>query len=185
MSELRDPMDLLPVLQLVTASGDAAPVFARQALLDRLSRPHRFRIVGHGSGGQILAASGRALAEAQGLLRQAYGASIGFGTPSVHTYVDAHTGMLMVPVVFMRIDAPRARGPELRNLLEERRARMQEVEMRRDRVVLRAEMQLSRTLDLEDRIASSTGGAAQVLSWLVRYEPATPAHATDKKECGA
>lgn len=171
---VRDAFDLLPLRQVVTAGEGTEPAFARQPLLNRLSKPQRYAIVGHGSGGQILAAGERALAEARTVLRQAYGPAIAFGTPVVHSYVDPQAGARMVPVLFLRIDAPRAHGPQLQQLLKDHGADLQQLEMRRERVVLRAEIELARALDLESGIAEITDGASQVLSWLVRYQPASP-----------
>jgi hypothetical protein len=178
--QMRDPLDLLPLRQHVKAGGEAARGFARQALLDQLSKPGRYRIVGDGQGAQVLAASESALAEARTLLQQAYGSSIVFGTPTVHTYVDAEAGTTMVPVIFVRIDAPRGHGRELHSLLQARGAHVRETGVQRDRIVIRAEAVLARALDLEHAIAELTDGAAQVLSWLVRYEPANQPHPHDK-----
>jgi hypothetical protein len=166
---VRDRLDLLPLRQAVVAKGDAALVFARQGLLDGLSRPDRYHVVGHGNGGQILAASEFALAEAQVVLRQAYGDLVTFGVATVHTYVDAEAGGLMVPVLFLRVDAPRCHMQELLDLLEARAARMKEVDVRRDRVVLRAEAEFSRALDLQRRVHALTDGSAHFLSWLLGY----------------
>lgn len=170
---VRDALDLLPLRQAVTAGEGREAAFARQVLLDRLSKPQRYAIVGHGSGGQILAAGERALAEARTVLRQAYGSAIAFGTPIVHSYVDPRAGERMVPVIFLRIDAPRAHGPQLQQLLNERGADLREIEARRERIVLRAEIELGHALDLESGIAEITDGASQLLSWLVRYQPAS------------
>lgn len=170
-----DRLDLLPLRQAVTATGDATPVFARPALLEGLSKPGRFRILGHGQGGQILAASAYALAEAQVLLRQAYGERVTFGIVSVHTYVDEGSGEVMVPMLFARIDAPRRHMHELLGLLKARGARMQDVELRRDRVLLRAELAFARAVDLHHTVLVATDGSAHFLSWLLGYRPARDA----------
>ena len=172
---VRDKLDLLPLRQVVRATGDALPAFARPALMEWLSRPDRYRIVGHGSGGQILAASEWALADAQLVLRQAYGPLVTFGSPAVHTYVDPREECLMVPVIFLRIDAPRVHARELQQVLAEHGAVLQEVDLQRAGVVLRAEIALSRALGLPRRIGELTDGAAHILSWLIRYERALPA----------
>ena len=169
---VRDPLDLLPLRQMVAASGDAAPVLARQDLLDRLSRPHRYRIVGRGNCGQILAASELALAEARVLLRQAYGDLLTFGATSVHSYVDPQTKTPMVPVLFVRIDAPRAHRRDLLDILKGRRADLKDVERQRDRVVLRAELEFSRALGLQREVLELADGSAHFLSWLLEYRRA-------------
>jgi hypothetical protein len=177
VSPARDRMDLLPLRQLVTGNGDAASAFARQSLLDGLSRPDRFRIVRHGEGAQILAAGEHALSEAQVVLRQAYGALVTFGEPSVHTWVDPREETLMVPVMFMRADVPRPQLPALLEVLQERAATARDVEVQRSRAVIRAEVPLVRGLGLERQILEITDGSAHVLSWLLRYERATAAPA--------
>ena len=68
--QVREPFDLLPLRQLVSATGGGDRVFAQQVLLDQLSRPGRFRIVRHGSGAEVLAANERALAEARSRSRK-------------------------------------------------------------------------------------------------------------------
>jgi hypothetical protein len=170
--QFRDKLDLLPLRQAVTPAGDAASAFATRGLLDWLSKPDRFQIISHGHGGQILAIGELALTEAQQLLRQAYGALVGFGEPTVHTYVDPQAGCLMVPVMFLRVEAPRAHATELLRIVEGRAARVQEVDVQKHRVVLRAELRLSRLIGLERAIVDATGGSAHILCWLLRYEAA-------------
>jgi hypothetical protein len=172
--QVRDPLDLLPLRQRVSARGGADRVFAQQVLLDQLSRAERFRIIRHGSGAEILAANERALAEARSILRQAYGAAIEFGAAAVHTFPDARTGKLMVPILFVRLDAPRAHARALQQMLKDRGAPAQDVTLSRDRVVIRVEIELLLALDLERAVATETDGAAQFLCWLLRYEPAMP-----------
>lgn len=176
----RDPIDLLPLRQMVAASGDAARVFAGQAMLDWLSRPGRYQLVACGGSAQILAASEWALAEAQVVLRQAYGDLVRFGIPAVHTYVDADSGAAMVPVIFLRIDAARQHAAGLQALLQGRGAQLREVDLQSRRVVLRAELELGRALGLQREIGELTDGAAHILSWLVRYQPATQATPPDR-----
>ena len=168
----RDRLELLPLRQMVSASGDAALRFARQDLLDGFGRPDRYRLKSHGAGGQILASGDLALAEARAVLAQAYGASVSFGVPTVHTYRDTPSGILMVPVIFLRVDAPRPHAHELRQLLARRGAELKEVDLKRHRVVVRAELELSRALGVAAEIGALTDGAAQVLSWLLRYQDA-------------
>lgn len=168
-----DRLELLPLRQMVTVDSQAAGNFPRQGLLDWLSRADRYRIISHGHGGQILAVSERALAEARLVLRQAYGPLVSFGIPTVHSYVDTQAETLMVPVMFLRVDAPRAHARELQQMLQERSAGLREVDLQRDRVVVRAEMELSRSLGLEREIDVLTDGSAHLLSWLVRYQAAS------------
>jgi hypothetical protein len=168
---VRDPLDLLPVRQMVGARGDAAQAFAGQGLLDDLGRPGKFLVARHGQGGQILAAGELALAEAQALLRSAYGPLVTFGDPNVHTYVDDKAGALMVPVMYLRIDAPRTHWQDLLQLLADRSAQSKQADLQRHRVIVRAELALSNAIGVTREIAELTDGVAQVLSWLLRYEP--------------
>lgn len=168
--QMRDPFDLLPLRQLVGATGEAQRVFAQQVLLDQLSRPGRFRILRHGSGAEVLAANERALAEARSLLRQAYGSGIAFGAAAVHTFVDARTRRRMVPILFVRIDASRVHAQALQQMLKDRGAAVPDMSLSRGRVVIRVEIELSQALDLESAVALETDGAAQFLCWLLRYQ---------------
>jgi hypothetical protein len=178
--QMRDPFDLLPLRQLVSATGGAERVFAQQVLLDQLSRAGRFRIIRHGGGAEVLAANERALAEARSILRQAYGSAIAFGAAAVHTFVDGQTGERMVPILFVRIDAPRAHAHALQQMLKDRGAAAQDVTLSRGRVVIRVEIAFTSALDLESAVALETEGAAQFLCWLVRYDAAAESDARRK-----
>jgi hypothetical protein len=169
---VRDELDLLPLRQLVAVDCEPAGSFGGRSALDCLSRPGRYRIVSHGRGGQILACSERSLAEAGSALRQAYGALVRFGVPTVHTYVDPRKGVLMLPVAYLRVDAPRRYAAALQNALAKCGCPGQEVDRRRDGVVIRAELELARTLGLQQRIGELTDGTALVLSWLAGYRGA-------------
>src|SRR4051794_28270188 len=169
LPDVRNKLDLLPLRQMVSAGGDAALGLAGQGLLDSLSKPGRFQIIRHGHGAQILAASEFALMKAQAVLRQAYGELVVFGTTTVHTYVDPQSQAPMVPVMFLRIDAPRAHLKELLALLDARAADNSEIDMQRARVVIRTGMELSRALGLQRQVQESTDGSAHVLCWLSGY----------------
>lgn len=84
--------DLLPLRQAVTPRDEGALVFATQGLLDRLSQPGRYRIVRHGPGGQIQAADEAGLDHARWLLREAYGALIDFGEPTLEALAPSCEG---------------------------------------------------------------------------------------------
>ena len=169
---VRDPLDLLPVRQMVGARGEAADAFAAQALLDGLGQAGKYLVARHGQGAQILAANELALADAQAMLRRAYGPLVRFGEPNVHTYLDAKAGGLMVPVVYLRIDAPRSHWQDLLQLLADRCAQSKQADLQRHRVIVRAELELSRAIGVTREIGELTDGAAHVLSWLLRYQPA-------------
>jgi hypothetical protein len=167
-----DTFDLLPLRQAVSVSREMAIRFGGQGLLDRLSRPDRFRILRHGKGGQILARNGLALAEAQLVLRHAYGRSIVFGKPAAHTAIDHATGTILEPVMLLRINAPRAYRKALLQLLAERKAEPGEIYVQRDRIVVRTEAPLASLIGLERKVQDHTDGAAHIRCSLVRYSAA-------------
>ena len=167
---VRDPLDLLPLRQFVAASGEAAEEFAGQALLVALGRPGKFLLARHGPGAQILACNEHALAEAQAMLRRTYGDLVRFGEPNVHSWVDAAAGHVMLPQVYLRIDASRSHARELLKLLEDRGAHERQADLQRHRVIVRSEMPLARSLGITREIGEVTDGAAHVMSWLLRYE---------------
>jgi hypothetical protein len=171
-----DTLDLLPLRQMVRATHAPAGLSGR--LLDELSRPDRFRILRHGPGGQILARNGLALAEAQVVLRNAY-RSIDFGPPTVHRVIDHATGTILVPMMFLRVDAPRAFRRELLQILTERSTGASEIAMQRDRMVVRSESPLACLIGIERQILERTDGAAQILYWLSRYSAAPRAAAEE------
>jgi hypothetical protein len=164
-----DTMDQLPLRQMVLATQATAAGLADRHVLDRLSRPDRFRILRHGSGGQILARNGLALAEAQVVLRHAYGSAIGFGEPSVHRVIDHATGTIMVPMMLLHIDAPRAYRRELLQMFAQRSLKADEVAIKRQRIVVRTQSPLAGLIGVERQVLEGTDGAAQVLCWLSRY----------------
>lgn len=172
---VRDALDLLPWRQMVSVEGDAARGLARECFPRWLAKPDQYRIDSHGHGGRILAVSELALAHARAALLRAYGCALTFGMPNVHTYVDPQVGAVMVPVMFLRVDAPRSHAHALRQLLADRGAEIKEVDLQRHRVLLRAELEMSRSLGMERAIGELTGGAAHVLSWLLRYQRASAA----------
>lgn len=171
---VRDPLDLLPLRQLLHVHGEAPTPFAHRGALEWLSRPDRFRVVSHGAGGQVLAASELALAEARVVLQQACGDSVRFGSVAVHSYVDTREEVLMVPVMFLRIDAPRCHREELATLLQARGADLKELDLQRDRVVLRAELEFGRALGLHREVQELADGSAHFLSWLRGYRRKLP-----------
>lgn len=167
-----DTLDQLPLRQLVRPTRATATGLGGWCRLDELSRPDRFRILRHGSGGQILARNGLALAEAQVVLRHACGSSIDFGPPEIHRVIDHATGKTLVPMMFLRVDAPRAYRQALLQMLEQRSAEKGEFATKRDRIVVRMESPLSCLIGLERQILERTDGAAKIRCWLSRYSPA-------------
>lgn len=117
------------------------------------------------------AACERSLAEARAALADALPAAapVAFDAPRAHRYTDAHSGRTLEPLMFVRIDAPKAQWGRLADDLRSRGARLHEVEMQAHRVVLRAQAPLARLLGLADRVHAATGGAAAVRMSLVRY----------------
>jgi len=164
-----DMLDLLPLRQMVHARHATAAGLASRLRLDGLSRPDHFRILRHGAGGQILARNGLALAKAQAVLQHACGQSIDFAPPTAHRVIDHATGAILVPMMFLRVDAPRAFRQELLQLLAERSIAPGEIALQRRRIVARVEAPLTALIGLERQIVERTDGAAHILCWLSRY----------------
>jgi translation elongation factor EF-G len=158
----------LPLRQCFWAVPDSAVVFPTPGFLDWLSRADKFSIKGYGNGGEGLAANEHALAEAQLVLKQAFGSLVAFGEPTVHTYVDG--GEAMVPVMLVRVDAPRAHAAALLARLSARRAVIDDAEARPGRMVVRAAARLSDLLGFHREFLELTEGSGHVLCWLDRYE---------------
>jgi hypothetical protein len=154
----QNKLDLLPLRQCLRPATAGGLAFANRDLLESLSRPDKFQIVSLG------------VAEARLILQQAYGDHLLFESPFVHTYVDPVHETLMVPVMFLRIDAPRVHAPALIQRLKERGAVPQKTDIQRKRVVLRAEVRLAELLGFAREVLELTDGSAQVLGWLLRYE---------------
>jgi hypothetical protein len=88
--------------------------------------------------------------------------------------VDTREEVLMVPVMFLRIDAPRCHRAELAALLEARGAALAEVDVQRDRVVLRGELEFAAALGLHREVQELADGSAHFLSWLQGYRRKLP-----------
>ena len=142
--------------------------------LTELSCPRRFLVRVDPGSGQIRAACERTLAQGRAALAEAMapGAVPTFGAIQAHSYVDPHSGEEMEPLVFVYVDAPRPQWQRLSEDLRSRGARMHEVEMQANRVVLRAQLALRRLLGFGGDALAATGGGVHVATWLVRYEPA-------------
>jgi hypothetical protein len=167
-----DTLDRLPLRQVLRAKHATAKGLGDRRRLDGLSRPDRFRILRHGPGGQILARDGLSLAEAQVALRNAYGRSIDFGPPTVHRVIDHATGAILEPMMFLRVDAPRAYRQELLQMLVRRSAKASEIAPERNRIVISTEAPLACLIGLEQQVLDGTDGAAQIVCRLSRYSPA-------------
>lgn len=163
-------LDLLPLRQRLRPATSAGLAFASRDLLESLSRPGKFQIVGLGEGGQIMAANELALAEARFLLQQTYGDLLVFESATVHTYTDPVLQAVMVPVMFARIDAPKAHVHTLIQRLKDRGAEPQKNDIHRRRVILRAEAPLAGLLGFGKEVLDLTNGSAQLLTWLLRYQ---------------
>jgi hypothetical protein len=153
----QNKLDLLPLRQHLRPATSAGLAFASRDLLESLSRPGKFQIVGLGEGGQVMAANEFALAEARLLLQQAYGDFLVFENASAHTYTDPVLKTVMVPVMFARIDAPRAHAHTLIQRLKDRGA-----------------APLAGLLGFGKEVLDLTNGSAQLLTWLLRYQANSP-----------
>ena len=165
--------ELLPLRQCVRPSAAASLAFASRSLLAALSRPGKFQLTSYGEGGLILAANELALAEARLVLQQAYGERVAFAEPVVHTWVDPIEETLMVSARCPRVDAPKVHAQVLTDALRQRQAEVQDVEVQRNRVVVRAAVRLADLLGFEQEALAATDGSAHVLAWLVGYESAS------------
>lgn len=170
-----DKRNLLPLRQSLHPGAEAKHLFATPGVVDWLSKPEKFLITVEGDAGTIHAASESALREARELLRQVHGGRITLGETSVHTFVDAR-GERVEPVMFTRVSAGRDHAVPLLEILKDRGADVQEVELQWDRSVIRAEAPLARLIGSEEAVQELTAGQARFLSWLARYAPvSTPA----------
>ncbi|HWI78121.1 MAG TPA: hypothetical protein VNS31_02915 [Ramlibacter sp.] len=171
-----DTLDRLPLRQVVRAKHSTAKGLGDWRRLDGLSRPDRFRILRHGLEGQILARDGLSLAEAQVVLRNGYGRSIDFAPPTAHRVIDHATGAILEPMMFLRVDAPRAYRQELLQMLVQRSAEASEIAPGRNRIVVRTEAPLACLIGLEQQVLERTDGAAQIVCRLSRYSAAPRAN---------
>lgn len=173
-----DKMNLLPLRQSLHPAPEAKHLFATPGVVEWLSKPEKYVITVDGDAGTIHAASESALREARDLVRQVHGGGIALGGTSVHTFVDA-SGERVEPVMFTRVSAGRDHAVPLLEILKDRGADVQEVELQWDRSVIRAEAPLARLIGSEEAVQELTAGQAHFLSWLARYVPVkTPAGAT-------
>lgn len=76
------------------------------------------------------------------------------------------------PVMFLRLKSPRTHGAGLLQELARRRVRILEHDIRRDELVVRAEVRLADALGLAAAAARLTNGAAALWTWLSRYDAA-------------
>lgn len=167
-----DKMNLLPLRQSLHPDEEAKHLFATPGVVDWLSKPEKYLITVEAGEGTIHAASESALREARDLLRQVHGGRIALGGTSVHTFVDA-SGARVEPVMFTRVSAGRDHAMPLLEILKDRGADVQEVELQWDRSVIRAEAPLARLIGSEEAVQELTAGQAHVVSWLARYVPVT------------
>lgn len=138
--------------------------------LARLSDPRRFLVLAQPDRGEIRAACEHTLAQGRAALAHAVepGALLAFDAVRAHRYLDARSGREMEALMFVRVEAPRARWEPLARDLRARGARLHEVEMQAHCVVLRAQLLLGRLLGFA---CHAKAAGARVATWLVRYEP--------------
>jgi hypothetical protein len=165
-------MGRLPLRQRWQLLGDSAPASAAPPLRDTVPVRSKFALIPQGAGGEIWALNERALREGRAAVSAGHGEGVRFGELQVHTYVDPVRRVPMEPLMFVKVNARREHLDVLLQQLRARGARMHEVELQKQRVVLRAEARLARLLGLEEAVLAVGRHSAQVFSWLVRYEPA-------------
>ena len=151
----------------------AAPPLPQPPEPARLSCARRFIVPVEPGGGEIRAACERTLAQGRVALAGAMppGTALAFGAAEAHRYVDAHSGVTMEPLMFVRVDTPLARWQQLEQDLRSRGARLQEIELQARRTVLRAQAALGRLLGFSDAADAATEGGAHIAMRLVRYQP--------------
>jgi hypothetical protein len=148
------------------AAGQPPP-----ASLPLSSRLPRYELSLADDGGEIRALDEKALEQARQVVTSTFGPALDFGTPRVHAYTEQ--GVLLEPLMFVKVNARRAHLQWLVDELRGRGARMQEVELQRQRVIVRAEAWLAALLGFEQAVLAATTHSAQVSTWLVRYERTT------------
>lgn len=136
-----------------------------------LSKASRYQVSADACMGEIHAVNERALKEARRAVQDAHCSPVTFDAPTVYRYVDRVRGLEMEPLMFVRVNARRSHLSWLVDDLRRRDARLQEIELQKQRVIARAEARLASILGLEQAILEFTDNTAQVSTWLVRYEP--------------
>ena len=164
--------------QLVGASVIPLPAECERPAVRGRSK---FAVVARGSQGEIWALNERALSQGRQAVTAAHPGQVRFGEPRIHAYLDPHRQLPMEPLMAVKVNARREHlEPVLRELRA--RGRMQEVELQRGKVVLRAQVRLAALLGFEDVARAISVDSAQVFSWLIRYEATAALLATGTKE---
>ena len=140
------------------------------ASLPPLPPQPRYTVRVAANGGEIHALNENALVQARRAVTGTFGPAIDFSTPRVHAYTEQ--GVLLQPLMFVKVNARRAHLQWVVDELRERGARMQEVESQQQRVIVRAEAWLAALLGFEQAVQAATTHSAQVWCWLVRYQRA-------------
>lgn len=165
-----DKPDRLPLRQGWSTAGDEPAAGVQPETSPGLPRAPRYRVRTEGGAGIIHAVNERALRDARRAVRSAHRQPVAFEPPTVHRYRDTERQLELEPLMFVRVNARRAHLTVLVDDLRRRGARLQEVELQQQRVVIRAEARLASILGLEAAIHEATDNTAQVATWLVRYE---------------
>lgn len=136
----------------------------------RAGRSRRSQLVLEPGGGCIYAAHEGALRKARHAVERLHAGQVRFEPPIVRTYVHPADGV-MVPLMFVKAVTQQADYAAVIANLRSRRARLHEIEMRRDGLVIRAQVRLADLLGFEDAVCQVARAPVRVASWLVRYAP--------------
>ncbi|MGO4394028.1 hypothetical protein AB4Z46_21955 [Variovorax sp. M-6] len=159
---------LYPLRQSLLPGAEALAIFAQRGTVDWLSRPDRYLIVCEGRGGRIYAANECALTEAQEVIRDVHGALVVLRRPEVHSLRDSD-GAWVEPLMFLRLKAPSAYTGLIVEDLERRGVKIEERDLQRHDVVVRAEGWLQDLMGYPQALRKLTNGSATSWIWLLRY----------------
>lgn len=121
-------------------------------------------------GGCIYAAHERGLREARRAVERLHAGQVRFEPPIVRTRVDPTHGV-MVPLMFVKAVTQQVDYAAVITNLRSRRARLHEIEMGHEAMIIRAQARLADLLGFEDAVRSIARAPVRVASWLVRYAP--------------
>ena len=163
-------LERYPLKQLLTPTDAGAALFAVTGLIDELSKPESYLVIGEKPGGWIYAANEAALEQAREIVAAALGTAAANAEPQVHTFLDPAHGAVVEPVMFLRVKAPRGYAALIAEDLARRGVSVLEHDMQRFDVVVRAEGRLADLIGYERASQVLTHGTAVVWNWLLRYQ---------------
>ncbi len=163
-------LERYPLRQALSVSYQKLASLRENAATEWISKPDHYLLVDDGEQLNLCAANEQALEEATPLVAAALGASARFGTPRAHCAVRGHDGARLQPVMYVRVQVPRAHAAHVREELARRGARLVEADPQGDRFVLRAEAPLAALIGYRKFLQDTTNARFELWSWLARYE---------------